>query len=583
MNPADRHCSLAATGSWTDLLTNVSAFEGSRLDGQLHSLLGYGEAPKSLVLDLLHEATHQWCFSSPVGGVLAYLQARVISLATYEHFGQRIPFEELVEDLVRVETVRELLRPLAEGLAMFMELDATTGARSEMMSSALQTTHMLYLDRESLHVRGTPADLVTHGLQRIMRDARLSPEALQRRVHLLSQPLSMRHGGYLPGYLALKTLWLDSAELSEDSFGLHESDLFASYVRAYFYRDYALVDLLLNPNTSGEESIDTICDYLMERIHAFPSEVRIPEDLIRYDELASRPGQEVDIERYTLDPLEYLHVDEERYLRGAAAWQSLKLWMVSEPRSEADATTKDLQRTLNNSRHFQHLGSASGSVTVTKDGLTTFTTDAGDELWSGQTEFAERKPTQGRLDVFFSTYAPFARMVSLHAGQDLVGVSVSGSLEAEGLPLNEVMQEFHQIVTMREFLAEAVSFVPESLERHGVLETVEEIRKSFLPDRAVEMYWSVGLARLAWDLDENEPALAGDGLLLLPEATRDHLEGAALLGLAAAGGQRSDKLAPLFAERRLSLEDTLGWLQRTIDETGFPGHLSSDGVHFTHF
>ncbi len=283
----NRHCSLSGQGSWTDLVSNVSAVDPSLLDADVDALLGFGAAPKAMALDLMHEATHQWCFASPVGSTLAYLHARAVSMATWSHFGHEIPQGEFYEDVLRFVTAREILRPLAEGLAMFLELDANTEADTDFMSLPMEAAFLLFVDRAIIDEDDlSDREKVTSALHVILKDARMSEAALKRRVTLLAAPLSLSYGGYLPGYLAVKTLWLESAGMSEDTLPLTSADLFASYLRNYIYCDYSLVDVLLDPRTSGQESIAAIVDHIKTRLYEFLRVVSVPEDLYMHEVLA---------------------------------------------------------------------------------------------------------------------------------------------------------------------------------------------------------------------------------------------------------------------------------------------------------
>lgn len=578
-----RHCSLAGISSWTDLLTNVSAIRHTHLAEHVESLLTYGEAPQEMALDLLHEATHQWCFASPVGSALAYLHARVVHLAAAAHVGHTIPFREMYEDLIRLETTRELLRPVAEGLAMFLELDAKTGPDSNLVSMPFTVAHMLFLDPASLadaDKSDATADAFTNELQRITRAARLTPQAIQRRVNLLSQPMSLTAGGYLPGYLAVKTLWLESARQAGNSLPLTESDLFASYVRAYFYRDYGLVDRLLDPSTSGRESVEAIADYLTGRLASFVSEVDVPHDLYAYELMANRTYEEFTVEGYYHDPLHYLHVDEHRYSRAVAAWMSIKEWMMtSEPHDSLDRVHQDMQRILNQSRHYLHLASASGTLDVDEQGAVRFSSDTGRLLWKAKADAEQPGSGPGRLEVFCSTYDPLARIVGVFRGSALVGTSLAGHDENPHVPLAKLIAEYDDVVGLRGFLADGTRYVEETVEQHGVAEIWEALRARILPRLVTRMYWGAALAHTNWDLNARMDEIAEEGLFLLPNVTRANLEGAALLGLAASARIPNDKLPALFDRQQCSLSETLAWLETSHLEIGFPLLLHGDAYY----
>ena len=70
------YCSLNGR-SWTDPLTNSTFLAEVELEQYLRSLFMSGdEAPPDVQLAFFHEAMHHWCFHSPVGATLAFLQMR---------------------------------------------------------------------------------------------------------------------------------------------------------------------------------------------------------------------------------------------------------------------------------------------------------------------------------------------------------------------------------------------------------------------------------------------------------------------------------------------------------------------------
>ena len=52
--------------AWTDLVSNVTSLAPSTLEDDPRSWLNWGNAKPDKLSVFLHEATHHWCFTSPV-------------------------------------------------------------------------------------------------------------------------------------------------------------------------------------------------------------------------------------------------------------------------------------------------------------------------------------------------------------------------------------------------------------------------------------------------------------------------------------------------------------------------------------
>jgi hypothetical protein len=147
MSPNDRHCALGDDRSWTDLITNMTQLSAVRVDQDFDALMGWGSLPPQLLPGFLHELTHHWCFLSPVGFALATLQLRARRsgvLLSSGHGDRDELSNRLFADLARYETVSTMLRPLAEGLALFAEFDAMTGPESSVISLPGQLASVFY-------------------------------------------------------------------------------------------------------------------------------------------------------------------------------------------------------------------------------------------------------------------------------------------------------------------------------------------------------------------------------------------------------------------------------------------------------
>ena len=122
----------AAGRSFTDPLTNTTLLSGQDLPELLAALVE-GGLPKRMAPTLIHEATHHWCLLSPLGHALSMVQLRAARLAMTAFDGRGEPVSddlvwEVFDAWIRHDMLLAWLRPLLEGLAIFMEADARPGS-----------------------------------------------------------------------------------------------------------------------------------------------------------------------------------------------------------------------------------------------------------------------------------------------------------------------------------------------------------------------------------------------------------------------------------------------------------------------
>jgi hypothetical protein len=257
----DLHCSHGSDGSWTDPVTNWTLISGVKLDRDLAGMLQIGQFPASLFGPFVHELVHHWCFHSPVGAALTHLHLRLRRNACLidaePDAKDRCSIFNVLEDLVRYEAAISIMRPLAEGLALFSEFDLMPA--SGMASSASIPAAWIVSAFRNPNDEIAELDWDDY-FARILAYHRQSNVCEQRKANLLADRFDCRDGGYLPGYLLVKSLWYKLA-FENGCSSLQDKDLFLSYVRSFFYEDYGLVAAVLD--NDGDET-DTI-----KRVHAY--------------------------------------------------------------------------------------------------------------------------------------------------------------------------------------------------------------------------------------------------------------------------------------------------------------------------
>src|ERR1700728_4035124 len=99
--------------AWIDPITNIIRPRGVVLRRDIRAFL-LGPWPAHTVQPFVHEFTHHWCFHSAVGLVLALLRFRSLRRQGSNEKNNA----ELFDEMLTVDTMLELIRPLSEGLAL---------------------------------------------------------------------------------------------------------------------------------------------------------------------------------------------------------------------------------------------------------------------------------------------------------------------------------------------------------------------------------------------------------------------------------------------------------------------------------
>jgi hypothetical protein len=260
----DLHCSLGGDRSFTDPVTNWVMIASVSLD-DLVRMFQAGGFSKHFLPAYMHEMVHHMCFESPVGLALALLQlrARRLAVLSNENLDDVALARKAAVCAIRAETALTMMRPLAEGLALFVEFDAFP-TQSSVMSNVLRHATLQFGT-----IKGDES--LEQSAVRLLLNARCSEDFVRNKSNLLLQSLSTADGGYLAGYLTVKNLREILTTKSKCS-KLLDSDLHFMYLRAFFYEDYALVRILLDQDlddfevTAPEDhAVQSINVYLQKR------------------------------------------------------------------------------------------------------------------------------------------------------------------------------------------------------------------------------------------------------------------------------------------------------------------------------
>lgn len=232
--------------SFVDLPTNAGLIASLSTPDDLGKFMA-GRLPRSALPSVLHEATHHWCFSAPLGIALAMLfqragarmqEAALAGPGVHPQNEER--YRQAMADARRYETAVHLLEPLAEGLALFCEFDVRSSSREVWPEPLAHVAH-LFLDLGAK----APATIeaLMARLEEVLAEMRADPELAQRKTTVLLGDITPSANPYLAGYMSVRWAWSSAAHAHP---ALIDAQVFFTYLRHYVFCDLELVRLLLS-------------------------------------------------------------------------------------------------------------------------------------------------------------------------------------------------------------------------------------------------------------------------------------------------------------------------------------------------
>lgn len=356
---SDLHCALGDSRSFADPVSNWVMISGVEFNRDFAHMMQQGKYPIDYLPEFIHEAIHHTCFESPVGIALALLQLRARRLSILHSLEASTADEyDVLEAAVRYETAISMMRPLAEGMALYGEFDAIPGDSPVMTNVARMAALSFYNLRRDMPVGVAAQELLT--------EFRITTKTVERKANLLVQPFSTAAGGYLPGYLFCKNLRLALLQRGNcDKFV--DTDLYLHYLRCFFYDDYGLVAALLNPESelnpfseSTSDSAQAISIYIQQRFAQFGEYTD--------DTSISR------VEAATLgDPKTYLEnvrigIEDATFIRGRQLLEDTLKSLSSKAETPMEEKLLAYERRVLSQRHLMCVGSFQTTVKVNEHG-----------------------------------------------------------------------------------------------------------------------------------------------------------------------------------------------------------------------
>ena len=563
------------------------------------------------LLTFLHEATHNWCFNSAVVHAQMYVAGRAeLNAMAYlvlqddpdparraapgkasptlmlQLLGQaaratvgdprprlgrtvRAVRDQLGlhihDDVVRLEVVNELFRPLAEGLALFAEYDAVSRFASRAWSPLPLAVAWNFGGRERFAAQAERGFIepfsTTMIASQILYDARLSERAITTKAALLRAPFRGA-GGYLPGYLAVKSMWRNLFRQESRLYG--ESDIVLTYVRNFFFEDLELAAELLAPPT---DNCVVSTNRLLGRFSARMAEFfdATPADLTAFEDALDGAGP---AESAGMLRTPGRHREARRLIQ-----QRIDDFQSSPAARISDFALRHAVDSLNSLmalRQFVTIMSADVEVdergTVTWQGHEVLTVDPDDLVHPGVGAHT--------LDILLgmSGQQTLSRVAAISRGDELHSVIVVLGPPEQKKALRDSLSASFAAREQRESMARNLRFTADAIvaEDRGLRVNRDQVRGHLrlVVDR---LYQDIALRYSSGPdaMDRCGELMAADGLRPLL-GSAETLRQAALLGLAASLNSYRDELENQFRRRGLDLPALLTTLNRRWEQHGFP-------------
>jgi hypothetical protein len=263
-----------------DAVGNSVLISGLRIEDAPRALLP-GRYPLNALPALLHETTHFDTFQSPVGHAIATLYLRAFARLGPSGEGSY----EGLRDFVCFKVANALLLPIAEGMALFSEFDSVP--RQSPVTTPMTRIASSMFGGDSLE---NDSDMSVGDLAYgVLMNARRQHFMEARKENVVTQPMGTQHGGYLPGYLLIRTI--RQRQLRGGFARVVDGDLFYTIVKAVVFGDAKLARLLLEIE-ADEHAVNKVATRIQQRIRQLVDDV--DEAYIDRIEEIFAPNRDVD-------------------------------------------------------------------------------------------------------------------------------------------------------------------------------------------------------------------------------------------------------------------------------------------------
>lgn len=283
--------------AWIDIATNYASFDAIDFSEDFPDFLS-GKFRSAHLLTLLHEATHHWSLTTPVGTALAARTFRTYSNAAHAAFalqaGETLESRHADELAVSVMTSQMLTAffvPLLEGLALYAEWRAgpsVNGIYSRPFDIFAKFSGINEVPDEDMHLHrdlveamagksgeersdvlmawarsepGRQADRkMTYRMTEQLRSLRTRPAERKRLKQVFTSSMDPRLSSYQLGYVFV-------CALERLCWGAENTDRFMAYLRDYFFHDYALASAILDDQLDPDSLYSLVRQSLQTKVN----------------------------------------------------------------------------------------------------------------------------------------------------------------------------------------------------------------------------------------------------------------------------------------------------------------------------
>lgn len=208
----------------------------------------------------LHEATHHWCFDTPVFYALYLIKFRALASLTKLTNHEQVEELDIVDDIYRYRAMVDLYRPIIEGLALFAEHITLPRGNFTYSHPFTQMLGMCKGWLEEMSSQGSIQQNVT----KLLFAARSNDAHIRKKGGLLAMPFDPGRSPYLTGYTLICGIW--QAMMHGGLAFIANTDAFLSYMRSYLFFDYELIAILLNDSLHENAIVEHIARHLIRRL-----------------------------------------------------------------------------------------------------------------------------------------------------------------------------------------------------------------------------------------------------------------------------------------------------------------------------
>jgi hypothetical protein len=515
------------------------------LNEDLALLLSVGEGPERLIPAFLHEATHHWCYNSPVGLALTTLQLRIHRAAATAKLENRSDaISTLAQLLTRYETAVAFLRPLDEGMALFAEFDLKTRQESKSWSEPIALAAQFFA--KPGFSAENPELFIVGWAQLVFQRMRLGQSSIERKVDVLGGPLRCDGDAYLPGYLLVRRLWLEACKREWRL--ANETDLFLMYLRSFVYDDMGLVATLLDGALDEIRGPGEVANHILGRLEQFTK--LDGADVEQFDQAVAE-DESIDTRRTRI--LSTLKVNEDTIRRGEARLhQALADYQDDEGQTQDPLRLHEKQVLMR--RQLLYVGSWPVEVEVT--GGRYKVTQGGSVIREGvAVKYARDGTASGHIDVLQWVAQRERVCAVIRNGEVVAAESPLRTKESNDPDLLALIGERDEARQRLIALDRVVEEVSDETWAHIA---VDHIRAQ-TPDRLNSAYLPIALWDVPFErMDATVSLMKDNGLFPLFDYERTLIEGLAALSICCSTLGPQEQLIAAFLEHRgLNLERTM--------------------------